>query len=854
MASRTLNIPITGDSRDFERAMGRATKATSQFEKKASVSSKATGLAFKSLAGVAGIGAVAAGLRSTIKAAQESQVSQSKMQAQLKSLGISYQDHAKHIDNVIQKVSRLSGLDDEDLQDSFTNLVRSTGDVNKALELNATAADLARAKHIDVAQAGQILAKVYGGQTNALKRLIGEGVDPVTAAQDRLKATTKNATTEQINAAKAADKTATVQKALGLVQQKLGGQAEAYGKSAAGAQERFGNAVENLQEKLGTALLPTITRVADKASKFVDQMTNGTGAGGRFAKKMEDVFKTVGDVVGVLRDAAKWLGKHPGLLKAAAAAWVTYKTTALVQLGLVKAAEIGLFSKGKTAQVEKSAGAAGTRAGRAFRTAFVVGATVGLYDALVDPFNSALEKLTGQINASDPTHGGAQQKADTRTGKKYGSKDKGKASPYGPRLQKTDPKFLPNIKTKKGHQSRAHSSAFMTVGLDSGRGARARASSGAVTGDTAGLNADFLNRLHAMSAGTGTPIYIQSGFRSAAEQQQLVNEKGVWSPSNPTGAAPVGSSKHEQGLAADITPGKATFGGVAAKYGLAFTVPGEPWHIQPSGSVSSSAAPSSGTTKTKAAAAPKKVSAYDKLTGRLDHIDLLVGAGVISEATGETRKISAINKALPKLKGDNKLRALGTRRELKQSGRQRRSDRNQTNAENQATAKAARTVDRTLNNPWLTAALAHIDNLVDAGQMTPGEGDAAKAKILQNALDAPKGLTGEDRIVAQGMIRGFTEAPGGGVMRGQAGAEDDKTQELIDAQNDAAEAAREQTAALNALKDEVAKQNSHTAAVLGTNWHTAIGAFADVISGQIAGYGGYLGKAATAGAGSTYRL
>ena len=44
------------------------------------------------------------------------------------------------------------------------------------------------------------------------------------------------------------DATATKQEALGILQQKFAGQAEAYGSSTSGAQDRFRVATENLQE------------------------------------------------------------------------------------------------------------------------------------------------------------------------------------------------------------------------------------------------------------------------------------------------------------------------------------------------------------------------------------------------------------------------------------------------------------------------------------------------------------------------------------------------------------------------------------------------------------------------------
>jgi hypothetical protein len=158
--------------------------------------------------------------------------------------------------------------------------------VNVAMKQMGLVSDIARAKHIDVAKAGQLVARVADGQVTALNRY-GAGVD----------------------------KNATKQEALAQLQQKFAGQADAYGKTAAGAQERFGVAVENLEEKVGGKLLPVLTDVTNKVATFVNQMESGTGAGGRFAAQVSDGF---------------------GKVKAVAEAlWPVLKTGGTVALGLL---------------------------------------------------------------------------------------------------------------------------------------------------------------------------------------------------------------------------------------------------------------------------------------------------------------------------------------------------------------------------------------------------------------------------------------------------------------------------------------------------------------------------------------
>jgi hypothetical protein len=308
IATRSLNVVITGDS----KGIGIAAREADGHLRVVQRSAKATGTALKVGFGVAaggvliGVGA----LKKSVKAAEEAQASTARLKAQLKASGISYRAHAKEIDAVIQKHSKLAGIDDEDLQDAFTNLVRSTGSVKKAMHDMGLVTDLARAKHIDVTKAADLLGKVHAGNTGILKRY-GIALDPVTKAQDRLKESNKHATVEQIKAAKATDKQAASQQAIAELQKRFGGQAEAYGKTAAGAQERFGVALENVEEKIGAGLLPVLAKGANAVATFLQQIESGKGAGGALAKGISTAFTTIKTVIGTVVTAVKgYLATH----------------------------------------------------------------------------------------------------------------------------------------------------------------------------------------------------------------------------------------------------------------------------------------------------------------------------------------------------------------------------------------------------------------------------------------------------------------------------------------------------------------------------------------------------------------
>jgi len=257
-------------------------------------------------AAAGGLAALGLGLRSVVKANAEAEVSQRKMAAQLKAVGISYDAHAKQIDKVIQATSKLTGLDDEELQDAFTAVVRSTGSVNTALKDMSLVADLARAKHMDVAAAGQLVARVHAGNVRALKSL---GIEFIASTKhvDELKKSTDKYTPAQLAAAKADDKRANSTRAIGLLQDRLKGQAEAYGKTQQGAFDRVNVAFENLRETIGAKLGPTITRAANGLAKFINQMQDGTGSGGDFVEFLKAVVVIFGRLFRMLRSVTDTL-------------------------------------------------------------------------------------------------------------------------------------------------------------------------------------------------------------------------------------------------------------------------------------------------------------------------------------------------------------------------------------------------------------------------------------------------------------------------------------------------------------------------------------------------------------------
>lgn len=245
MASRTLEVKIVGDASKLSSTFS---KAGRDGEKFGSTMRGRVGGAMKGLAiGVAGAGialagGLAVGLKSSIDAALESEESQKRLDAALKSVGATSGTLRSQIDNANTSLSQMSGFDDEDLQNAFSDLVRTTGDAKGSLKQYGLVADLARAKNIPLASAAKIVGRVMNGNTGLLKRY---GIE--------LK------------------KGATAHDALAAMQRKFGGAAKAYGDTTAGQIDKAKVAFGNLKESIGTQLLPVVAAGAQKLSVLMNR-------------------------------------------------------------------------------------------------------------------------------------------------------------------------------------------------------------------------------------------------------------------------------------------------------------------------------------------------------------------------------------------------------------------------------------------------------------------------------------------------------------------------------------------------------------------------------------------------------
>lgn len=388
MAKGNVRVAIDADVSGLKRGVDKANRELGSLNRSVS-GLKAFGGA------VAGAFAADTVLRfgtSLVQAANEAEVSQAKMRAQLKASGISFNAHAAEIDKVIQKHSQLAGIDDEELQDAFTNIVRVTKDVDKSLRLVGLASDFARAKNLDVAKAGEIVGKVAGGNIGILSRY---GIT--------------------------IEKGASATEALGELQKRFAGQAAAYGRTTQGSLDRMRVASENLKEKLGSALAPAVTKAADAISKFITDLQGGGRSATRLRRTLADLTETFKDV----RSAVNSVGSAirpvtsrvlPALSEAAQAVGQVFRGVARTVSRVFKGDIPGALDGAKTAvsgflkymlsavkAMSAPMRAAGAALGRALSAGLRGALSIGqnIANGVIDLLNRAIPDKLGPINLPD---------------------------------------------------------------------------------------------------------------------------------------------------------------------------------------------------------------------------------------------------------------------------------------------------------------------------------------------------------------------------------------------------------------------------------------------------------------------
>jgi hypothetical protein len=178
-----------------------------------------------------------------IKEANEAEQALNKLGVTLSNFGVNTAETRKRVEDLTSGYVDL-GFGGEEAAAGFDVLFRATGDLDQAQALLATSADLARTKNISLADASSILSKASMGGAKAFKEM---GI-------------TLDTTLPKAQA---------IDKAMGELNQRIGGQAVAYTKTFAGQLAVTKEKFADVAETLGTTLMPYLQSFLTTITKTV---------------------------------------------------------------------------------------------------------------------------------------------------------------------------------------------------------------------------------------------------------------------------------------------------------------------------------------------------------------------------------------------------------------------------------------------------------------------------------------------------------------------------------------------------------------------------------------------------------
>ncbi len=178
--------------------------------------------------------------KTAIQAASEAQQADVMFAQALGIIGVTYDKVTASAHAYFNQLQQTTGFQDDQLENSTTRLIQVTGNYAQSLKLVALAADIARARHIDLQTATDLVGKVAEGNVSILKRY-GISLDKGTSSAT----------------------------ALAELSRRFGGESSAYMKTYAGKWDELKNVIHDVDVKLGNDLLPHMLILMGYVEKLI---------------------------------------------------------------------------------------------------------------------------------------------------------------------------------------------------------------------------------------------------------------------------------------------------------------------------------------------------------------------------------------------------------------------------------------------------------------------------------------------------------------------------------------------------------------------------------------------------------
>lgn len=260
-STKKLQVEIVGDSRDLERAFGKAGRAAGDFDKRASRSKKALGLLGKAAGGAAL--AVGAGFAATVAIGVKGLISDekalAKVESTIKSTGGAANVSSKDVTKLAGELQSMSGvgadtiMTNQSLLLSFTGIKNGAKDTDKVFdEATKTMLDMSVALDQDMKSSAVQLGKALNDPVKGITALSRVGVSFTEQQKSQIAAMVESGNT--MGAQKVI---------LAELNKEFGGTAEALGETTSGKIERVKRNFEEMAKKLTEAVLPAVSALSD---------------------------------------------------------------------------------------------------------------------------------------------------------------------------------------------------------------------------------------------------------------------------------------------------------------------------------------------------------------------------------------------------------------------------------------------------------------------------------------------------------------------------------------------------------------------------------------------------------------
>lgn len=200
--------------------------------------------AFKTMAiaGTAAFAGITAAVVLSVKAAADAQVKMAQFNATMNTMGVAGQAAKAQLVALADATTRL-GFDNEEAANSLAKLYQRTGDVTQANKLLQVSMDLARAKNIDLSSATNLVNMALSGAGRALLQygiVIKDSATPL--------------------------------EALAVLQEKVGGQADAFADTFTGKMAIMTEQINNTKEAIGDAFIPILMQLLATLQPMIDKI------------------------------------------------------------------------------------------------------------------------------------------------------------------------------------------------------------------------------------------------------------------------------------------------------------------------------------------------------------------------------------------------------------------------------------------------------------------------------------------------------------------------------------------------------------------------------------------------------